>query len=118
MIAVLLSSIMLKEEVGVILDLLAQSKTEEAKQRVQLLLPQVSSEFGKGAVLALNGIVNTITKPKGNDQFLDPEKVYGTTERITKVQMLDDLDRGYLQTLAKWAKRKKKERAPTSAPQK
>ena len=113
----MLSSIMLKEEVDVILDLLAQSKTEEAKQRVQLLSPQVSSEFGKGAVLALNGIVNAITKPKGSDQPLNPEKVYGTTERITRVQMLDDLDKGYFQTLAKWAKKKKKAQTPTSAPQ-
>lgn len=113
----MLSSSMLKEEVDVIFDLLAQSKTEEAKQKVHLLMPQVSSEFGKGTVLALNGIVNSITKPKGNDQALNPEKVYSTTERITKVQMLDDLDRGYLQTLAKWAKRRKKERAPATAPQ-
>ncbi len=108
---------MLKEKVDVILDLLAQSKTDEAKQKVQLLMPQVSSEFGKGAVLALNGIVNSITKPKGNDQALNPEKVSSTTERIAKVQMLDDLDRGYVQTLARWAKRKKKERMQTSAPQ-
>ncbi len=108
---------MLKGKVDGILDLLAESKTDEAKQMVQLLLPEVSSEFGKGAVLALNGIVNTMTKPKGNDQTLDPERVYGTTERLTKVQVLDDLDRGYMQTLAKWAKRKKKSQTQTSATQ-
>lgn len=113
----LLSASMLKEEVDVILDLLAQSKTEEARQRIQLLLPQVSSEFGKGALLALNGILNTIAKPKGNDQALNREKLQATTERVSKVQILDDLDRGYLQTLAKWAKKTKIPQTPVSAPQ-
>jgi hypothetical protein len=107
---------MLKEEVDVILDLLAQSKTEEARQRIQLLMPQVSSEFGRGALLALSGILNTIAKPKSNDQALNREKLQATAERVIKVQILDDLDRGYLQTLAKWAKKIKTAQTPVSAP--
>lgn len=102
----MLSSSMLKGEVHAILDLLAQSKTEEAKQRIQDLAPQVASENGKGALLALNGILNAMMKSKGNDQVLDKEKVQAAAERISRVQMIDELDRGYLQTLVRWAKEK------------
>lgn len=107
----------LREELDAILDLLSQSKAEEAKQRIELILPEVSSEWGKGAVLALHGILNTTTKPKSSDQPLNPDRIQATTERIAKIQMVDDFDRGYLQTLARWAKRAKKEPEPASAPQ-
>ena len=100
----MLSAGMLREEVDVILDLLATSKFEEAKQRTELLRPQVASEYGKGALLALNGIVTTVTKSKGGE-LLDKVKTTRTVERIANTQTLDDVDRGYFQTITKWVKK-------------
>jgi len=102
----MLSSSMIKEEVDVIIESLARSKLEEARQRLTHLAPQVSSEYGKGALLALNGIVN-VTENRTPDKMADADKILRAAERIPKVQMMDDLDKGYLQTMSKWAKRLK-----------
>ena len=104
----MLSSSMLREEVDVIIDLVAQSKIEEAKQRLQLLAPQVSSEYGKGAILALNGLLSS---KKGVDNTLDTEKTMRTLDRLVKVQTTDDMDRGYAQTMGKWARKAPKPQA-------
>ena len=89
-----------------IIESLARSKLEEARQRLTHLAPQVSSEYGKGALLALNGIVN-VTENRTPDKMADADKILRAAERIPKVQMMDDLDKGYLQTMSKWAKRLK-----------
>jgi hypothetical protein len=102
----MLSSSMLKEEVEVIVDLLAHTKTEEAKQRLTHLVPQVSSEYGRGALLALNGVLNVIEN-KAMEKIADPEKIVRVADRVPKLHMLDDLDKGYLQTISKWAKKVK-----------
>jgi|ERR1700730_15601190 hypothetical protein len=102
----MLSSSMIKEEVDMIIESLARSKLEEARQRLTHLAPQVSSEYGKGALLALNGIVN-VTENRTPDKMADADKILRAAERIPKVQMMDDLDKGYLQTMSKWAKRLK-----------
>lgn len=100
----MLSSSMIKEEVDVIIESLAHTKLEDARQRLTHMAPQVSSEYGKGALLALNGIINVLEN-RTPDKMADAAKILRTVERLPKVQMLDDLDKGYLQTLAKWAKR-------------
>ena len=102
----MLSGSMIKEEVDLIIDSLARAKLEEARQRLAHLAPQVSSEYGKGALLALNGIVN-VTENRTPEKMADADKILRAAERIPKVQMMDDLDKGYLQTMSKWAKRLK-----------
>jgi hypothetical protein len=102
----MLSSSMIKEEVDEIIDSLARTKLEDARQRLAHLSPQVSSEYGKGALLALNGIVN-VTENKTPDKMSDADKILRAVERLPKIQMMDDLDKGYLQTMGKWAKRVK-----------
>jgi len=97
---------MLKEEVELILDSILRAKLEEARQRVAHLAPQVSSEYGKGALLALNGILS-VTENRTPEKMADPGKILRAVENIPKVQMTDDLDRGYLQTVGKWAKKVK-----------
>ncbi len=97
---------MIKEEVDLILDSLVSTKLEDARQRLSHLAPQVSSEYGRGALLALNGIVN-VTENKTPDKMAYPDKILRAVDRIPKVEMTDDLDRGYLQTMGKWAKRVK-----------
>ena len=101
----MLSAGMLREEVDVILDLIATTKMEEAKQRMELLRPQVTTEYGKGALLALSGIVTTLAKSKG--ELLDGVRARRTAERIANTQTLDDVDRGYFQTVTKWSKKVK-----------
>ena len=102
----MLSSSMLREEVDSIVELVAQGHTDDARQKLNQLLPQVSSEYGRGAALALNGILNVLEN-KSPDKMADREKVLRVTDRTPKAQILDDLDRGYLQTMSKWSKRTK-----------
>ncbi len=97
---------MIKEEVDVIIESILNTKLEDARQRLLHLAPQVSSEYGKGALLALNGIVN-VTENKTPDKMADREKILRAVDRLPKVEMVDELDKGYLQTLGKWAKRVK-----------
>src|ERR1700682_6413553 len=105
----MLSSSMIKEEVDMIIESLARSKLEEARQRLTHMAPQVSSEYGKGALLALNGIIN-VTENRTPDKMADAVKILRAADRLPKIQMMDDLDKGYLQTLGKWAKRVKDSR--------
>jgi hypothetical protein len=109
----MLSSSMLREEIDVIVDLVAENHIDGARQKLNGLLPEVSSEYGRGAILALNGILNVIEN-KSVDRMADREKILRATERIPKMQTLDDMDKGYLQTISKWAKKTKV--APKDAP--
>jgi hypothetical protein len=97
---------MIREEVDEIIESLAHTKLEDARQRLAHLAPQVSSEYGKGALLALNGIVN-VTENRTPDKMADSEKILRAVDRLPKIQMMDDLDKGYLQTMGKWAKKVK-----------
>ena len=91
---------MIKEEVDEIIESLIHTKLEDARQRLAHLAPQVSSEYGKGALLALNGIVN-VTENRTPDKMADADKILRAVDRLPKIQMTDDLDRGYLQTMGK-----------------
>ena len=102
----MLSSSMIKEEVDEIIESLVHTKLEDARQRLAHMAPKVTSEYGKGALLALNGIVN-VTENRTPDKMADADKILRAVERLPKIQMMDDLDKGYLQTLGKWAKRVK-----------
>jgi len=102
----MLSSSQLKEQVDVILDSILGTKLEEARQGLSHLAPDVSSEYGKGALLALNGILN-VTENKTPDKMADSDKILRAVEHLPKVEVLDDLDKGYLQTLGRWAKKVK-----------
>ncbi|MDA4122288.1 MAG: hypothetical protein OK456_03805 [Thaumarchaeota archaeon] len=99
----MLSSSMLKEEIDAIVDIVAEGHADEAKQRLNLLTPNVSSEYGRGATLALNGIIHVMENKA--DRMADREKLLRATERIPKSQTVDDMDKGYMQTISKWAKK-------------
>ncbi len=101
----MLSTSQLREEVEAIVGLVAAGKTEDARQRFNHLVPDVSSEYGRGALLALNGILNVIEN-KSTDRMADTQKILRAAERIPKSHTMDDMDRGYLQTITKWAKTK------------
>jgi hypothetical protein len=97
---------MIKEEVDVIIESLIHTKLEDARQRLTHMTPQVSSEYGKGALLAINGIIN-VMENRTPDKMADSDKILRAVERLPKIEMIDDLDKGYLQTLGRWAKRVK-----------
>jgi len=102
----MLSTSMIKEEVDIILESLLNTKLEEARQRLTQMVPQVSSEYGKGAILAINGILN-VMENRTPDKMADSEKILRAADRLPKTEMIDDLDKGYLQTLGRWARRTK-----------
>jgi hypothetical protein len=102
----MLSSGMIKEEVDVIIESIVHTKLEDARQRLAHMAPQVSSEYGKGALLALNGIVN-VTENRTPDKMADNAKILRVVDRLPKIEMIDDLDKGYLQTMGKWARKVK-----------
>lgn len=113
----MLSSSMLKEEVDSIVDLVASGHADEARTKLTGLVPEVSSEYGRGAILALNGILHVIEN-KNTDRMSDREKILRATERIPRAQTTDDMDKGYMQTLAKWAKKTKEpQKGPVSQPE-
>jgi len=103
----MLSTSQLREEVEAIVGLVVEGNIEDAKVRLNHLTPDVSSEYGRGALLALNGILNVIDN-KSVDKMVDTQKILRATERIPKTHTTDDMDRGYLQTISKWAKAKSK----------
>jgi len=102
----MLSTSMIKEEVDLIIESLLNTKLEEARQRLTQMVPQVSSEYGKGAILAINGILN-VMENRTPDKMADSEKILRAVDRLPKTEMIDDLDKGYLQTLGRWARRTK-----------
>ena len=109
----MLSTSQLREEVEAIVGLVIAGKVEDAKQRMNHLAPDVSSEYGRGALLALNGIFNVIDN-KSFEKMSDPQKILRAAERIPKTHTMDDMDKGYLQTIAKWAKAKPSKDAGTA----
>lgn len=111
----MLSTSQLREEVEAIVGLVAEGKID-AKQRLNHLAPDVSSEYGRGALLALNGILN-VTESKSADKMTDAQKILRAAERIPKSHTTDDMDRGYLQTITKWAKTRPAPKVADSVPQ-
>jgi len=109
----MLSTSQLREEVEAIVVLVIAGEVDDAKQRMNHLAPDVSSEYGRGALLALNGIFNVIDN-KSSEKMSDPQKILRAAERIPKTHTMDDMDRGYLQTIAKWAKAKPPKDAGTA----
>jgi hypothetical protein len=112
----MLSTSQLREEVDAIVVLVAQGKTEDARQKLNHLAPDVSSEYGRGALLALNGILNVI-ESKSADKMADTQKILRAAERIPKTHTVDDMDKGYLQTITKWAKTRPAPKEASTVPQ-
>jgi len=84
----MLTSSMIKEEVDVIIESLIHTKLEDARQRLTHMAPQVSSEYGKGALLAINGIIN-VMENRTPDKMADSDKILRAVERLPKVEMVD-----------------------------
>jgi len=88
-----------------ILDDLRHSDLEEAKRKIQTLMPEVKSERERGALLAAAGIYASISKAKeGTMQSWDTARIERAAKSITSSQMADDFDVGYAETLLNYSK--------------
>ena len=101
----MLTSKVLQESIASILDSLRRSDLEEAKERIQALMPEVKSERQRGELLAAAGIYSSMAKAKeGTMQTWDTARIERAARSITASQLADEFDAGYAETLLNYAK--------------
>ena len=88
-----------------ILDSLKRSELEEAKRKIQALIPEVKTERERGGLLAATGIYASISKAKeGRMQSWDSARVERAAKSIASSQMADEFDAGYAEALTNYAR--------------
>ena len=88
-----------------ILDSLKRSDLEDAKRKIQALMPEVRTERERGGLLAAAGIYSSMAKAKdGTMQTWDNARVERAAKSITASQMADDFDVGYAEALLSYSK--------------
>lgn len=101
----MLTSKALQANIASILESLKQSDLEEAKRKIQALMPEVNSDRERGALLAAAGIYVSMSKAKERTmQNWDSARVERAARSITASQMTDDFDMGYAETLLNYSK--------------
>jgi len=100
-----LTSKVVQESIASILDSLKRSDLDEAKQRIQTLMPDVKTERQRGEFLAAAGIYASMAKAKeGTLQTWDSARIERAAKSITSSQLADEFDMGYAETLLNYAK--------------
>lgn len=100
-----LTSKVVQESIASILDSLRRSDLDEAKQKIQALVPEVKSERQRGELLAAAGIYSSMSKAKeGTMQTWDAARLERAAKSITASQLADEFDIGYAETLLNYAK--------------
>ncbi len=95
----------MQHDIASIIESLAKSDLDEAKQKIQALLPDVKSERERGSLTAAAGILASMAKGKDSTlQTWESAKVERAAKSITSSQMADDFDRGYADTLLSYSK--------------
>jgi len=95
----------INEEISAIMELIRRSELDAAKKRVTALAPNMKTDRMRGVLAAVNGLVVSLTKKKeGSLQAWDEEKVLRAAHQIMKGQVVDDFDKGFSETLAKYGK--------------
>ncbi|MDG6985697.1 MAG: hypothetical protein JRM73_03015 [Nitrososphaerota archaeon] len=88
-----------------ILDSLKRSDLEDAKRKIQALMPEVKTERERGSLMAASGIYSSMSKAKGGAmQTWDSARVERAAKSITKSQLADDFDFGYADTLLNYSR--------------
>ena len=101
----MLSSKLVQESIASILDSLKRSDLDEAKQKIQALMPDVKSDRQRGELLAAAGIYSSMAKAKeGTMQTWDTARIERAAKSITVSQLADEFDMGYAETLLNYAK--------------
>jgi len=100
-----LTSKVVQESISSILDSLKRSKLEEAKQKIQALMPEVKTDRQRGELLAASGIYSSMAKAKeGTMQTWDAARIERAARSVTASQLADEFDTGYAETLLNYAK--------------
>jgi hypothetical protein len=100
-----LSSKLVQESIASILDSLKKSELDDAKRKIQALLPEVRSDKERGGLLAAAGIYASISKAKeGTLQSWDAGRVERAAKSITSSQLVDEFDVGYSETLLNYSR--------------
>ncbi len=95
------------EEIAGIMQMILKSDLDGAKKRVGALAPNVRTERMRGSLAAVNGIITSKMKKKeGGLRPWDEEKALRAAHQMMKSQLLDDFDKGYAETVTKYAKAK------------
>ena len=101
----MLTTKVVQESIASILDSLRQSNLEEAKQKIQALMPEVKSDRQRGELLAAAGIYSSMAKAKeGTMRTWDAGRIERAAKSITASQLSDEFDMGYAETLLNYAK--------------
>ncbi|MDE1858301.1 MAG: hypothetical protein KGI26_04430 [Thaumarchaeota archaeon] len=88
-----------------ILDSLRRSDMEDAKRKIQALMPEVKTERERGSLMAAAGIYASMSKAKGGTmQTWDSARVERAARSIVKSQLADDFDGGYADTLLNYSR--------------
>ncbi len=101
------------EEITGIMHMILKSDLDGAKKRVVALAPNVRTERMRGSLAAVNGIITSMMKKKeGSLHSWEEEKALRAVHQMMKSQLLDDFDKGYAETLTKYAKLSKSAQTP------
>ena len=88
---------------------------DEAKQKIQALMPEVKTERQRGELLAAAGIYSSMAKAKeGTMQTWDAARIERAAKSITSSQLADEFDMGYAETLLGYAKLAASNRQPAA----
>ncbi len=99
------TSSVVSDGVARIVKMIVKSDFEGAKKEIELLHQNVTNEKERGALMAVNGIFTGINKKKeGALQSWTDQKVARAAEFLSKSQLADDFDRGYVEALLTYAK--------------
>ena len=111
----MLTSKAVQESIASILESLTKSNLDEAKHRIQALMPEVKTDRQKGELLAAAGIYSSMAKGKeGTMQSWEPARIERAANSITASQLADDFDLGYAETLLSYAKLTANSRQPAA----
>lgn len=95
----------MQASIASILDSLRRSELEDAKRKIQALMPEVKSERERGSLMAAAGIYASMSKAKGGTmQTWDSARVERAAKSISGSQLADEFDAGYADTLLNYSR--------------
>lgn len=88
-----------------ILESLVRSDLDEAKKRIQDLVPEAKTDRERGELFAASGIYSSLAKSKaGTLQSWDSSRIERAANAISSSELADDFDAGYAEALLAYAR--------------
>jgi hypothetical protein len=94
----------LKEDVEQALQFLSRSELDQAKAKTEALAPKAVTPYQSGQLFALRGLALILAKSKEASEAPDVAKILRVVEENEKELMIDLFDRGYFDTMTRFAK--------------